>query len=253
MATKPCGKFSLAELGRVMDEKGKSVCAYPRMARKRQCGWHWLDEQPAQTQTEYANGRLVAWDTAHEARRDRVDKSEWPPGERWCAGCQTMVPLFYVSGSRCKACTSSAAHAGMLRRVYDISADEYGAMYALQGGRCYICQRMSPSRRLAVDHDHDTGRVRGLLCPDPERGCNHAILGPLEASPGGALAAAKRMVDYFLDPPYDRVRRAEAAPMATHEPPPPKVALPQHLTLPYVAYGSDIKHPEGVEKLDPPF
>lgn len=213
----PCGKFILrGQAPTVDDDKGRATCAYPRMAQKRQCGWHWLDAQDAMTQATYARARLARVPT--EQRRPRVDKSEWPDGERWCSGCQTFVPLFYVSGSRCKSCTSEAAHAGMVAKTYGITSDDYAAMYELQGGRCYICQRQSPSRRLAVDHDHDTGVVRGLLCPDPERGCNHAILGPLEASPGGALAAARRMVDYLVDPPYDRIKRGESG-MATHEPP----------------------------------
>jgi len=215
----PCGKFVLRDQAPiVLDVKDRPTCAYPRMAGKRQCGWHWLDAQDAMTQASYAAGRLAR--VPLEQRRPRVDKSEWPAGERWCSGCQSFVPLFYVSGSRCKSCTSEAAHAGMVQKVYGITSDEYAAMYALQGGRCYICQRQSPSRRLAVDHDHDSGAVRGLLCPDPERGCNHAILGPLEASPGGALAAARRMLDYLLDPPYDRVQRGETT-MTTYEPPKP--------------------------------
>lgn len=217
----PCGKFVIAGTGPfVLDDRGKKICPYPRMAKMRQCGWHWLDKQPAMVQAQYAAARLER--VPPEQRRPRVDKSEWPEGERWCSGCQSFVPLFYSSGSRCKSCTSEAAHAGMVQRTYGITSDEYAAMYALQGGRCYICQRLSPSRRLAVDHDHETGAVRGLLCPDPERGCNHAILGPLEASPGGALAAARRMLDYLLDPPYERIQRGEAT-MVTHEPPKPVV------------------------------
>lgn len=200
----PCGKPVMSGMGPTTDGH---ACAYERMAGKPQCGWHWLRNQPAQTQAQYAAGRLAR--VPEEARRARVDKSEWPEGERWCSGCQSMVPLFYVSGSRCASCTSEAAHAQRVEKVYGITSEEYAAMYDLQNGRCYICQRLSPSRRLAVDHDHDTQRVRGLLCPDPERGCNHAILGPLEASPGGALAAAKRMVEYLEDPPYDRITRGD--------------------------------------------
>jgi hypothetical protein len=157
------------------------------------------------TQAAYATRRRGRHSGVEQAR---VPKSAWPTGERWCAGCQSFVPLFYTSGSRCKGCASKASHAGMVEKTYGITGAQYDRLFVLQNGRCYICQRKS-KRRLAVDHDHATGAVRGLLCPDPERGCNHAILGPLEASPGGALAAAKRMVDYLEDPPYARMMRGE--------------------------------------------
>lgn len=41
---------------------------------------------------------------------------------------------------------------------------QYDKMLAAQGGKCAICKRPPKSRRLAVDHDHKTGKVRGLLC-----------------------------------------------------------------------------------------
>lgn len=38
-------------------------------------------------------------------------------------------------------------------------------MYEAQGGTCAICdQPCASGRRLAVDHDHVTNRIRGLLC-----------------------------------------------------------------------------------------
>ena len=52
-----------------------------------------------------------------------------------------------------------------LRKIYGIDQAEYDAMFERQGGRCAICRRPPKSgRRLHVDHDHDTGKVRGLLC-----------------------------------------------------------------------------------------
>lgn len=52
-----------------------------------------------------------------------------------------------------------------LRRVYGISLEDYGAMLEAQGGVCRICRKECASgMRLAVDHCHQTGRVRGLLC-----------------------------------------------------------------------------------------
>jgi endogenous inhibitor of DNA gyrase (YacG/DUF329 family) len=52
-----------------------------------------------------------------------------------------------------------------LKSLYGITVDDYDHMFALQGGVCAICKDVcGTGRRLCVDHDHNTGRVRGLLC-----------------------------------------------------------------------------------------
>lgn len=49
-----------------------------------------------------------------------------------------------------------------LRSRYGISAEDFDTMAEKQGGECAIC-RDTPEK-LFVDHCHDTGQVRGLLC-----------------------------------------------------------------------------------------
>lgn len=51
---------------------------------------------------------------------------------------------------------------------FGLTPGQYDEMLAEQQGVCAICKQPSPSRALAVDHDHQTGAVRGLLCT----GCN---------------------------------------------------------------------------------
>ncbi|NBU34381.1 hypothetical protein EBS40_07195 [bacterium] len=52
-----------------------------------------------------------------------------------------------------------------LERTYGITLEQYDELLESQGGVCAICREMCVSgRRLCVDHDHDTGKVRGLLC-----------------------------------------------------------------------------------------
>jgi hypothetical protein len=45
-----------------------------------------------------------------------------------------------------------------------VSDEQYERLLAAQGGHCALCPNTPKTRRLAVDHEHRTGRVRGLLC-----------------------------------------------------------------------------------------
>lgn len=75
----------------------------------------------------------------------------------------------------------------VLRRTYGISLAEYNALLLAQGGVCGICKLATVGncgRRLYVDHDHETGKVRGILCGK----CN-SILG-FAADVPGVLEAA---------------------------------------------------------------
>lgn len=66
-----------------------------------------------------------------------------------------------------------------LKRKFGITLADYNAMLDEQGGVCAVCgqpeslvdPRTKTVRDLAVDHDHEIGNVRGLLC----RNCNTAI------------------------------------------------------------------------------
>ena len=59
-----------------------------------------------------------------------------------------------------------------LRRKYGVGLAEYEGLLEAQGGVCKICGEARPEERtLHVDHDHETGAIRGLLCFR----CNNAI------------------------------------------------------------------------------
>jgi hypothetical protein len=52
----------------------------------------------------------------------------------------------------------------MYLRRYEITLDDYERMLEEQNGVCKICGNPPLEHELAVDHDHETGYVRGLLC-----------------------------------------------------------------------------------------
>lgn len=79
---------------------------------------------------------------------------------------------------------------------YGLKPGEFDTMLAAQGGKCNICEKVFADRAPGVrkgapciDHNHDTGQVRGLLC----RGCNVTV-GFMEKDTARAIKA----VDYIL-------------------------------------------------------
>ena len=57
-----------------------------------------------------------------------------------------------------------------LQRQYSITEELYEAIAKKQNNQCAICRCRQQYQRLAVDHDHKTGMVRGLLCTNCNRG-----------------------------------------------------------------------------------
>lgn len=63
-------------------------------------------------------------------------------------------------------------HARHILGKYGLEFGQYEKLYASQGGKCAICSiATGKTKRLAVDHDHVSGFVRGLLCGP----CNQQI------------------------------------------------------------------------------
>lgn len=95
-----------------------------------------------------------------------------------------------------------------LRRKFGITQADYEAMLAAQSGGCAICGDRPPEGvSLHVDHDHDTGVVRGLLCIR----CNNA-LGALRESDEVVLRAAAYL---GRDAELDGLARQRARALAT--------------------------------------
>lgn len=61
---------------------------------------------------------------------------------------------------------------GHLRRDFGITQEQYNEIFANQDGKCIICGKHQKELKmaLAVDHDHSTNEVRGLLCGPCNRG-----------------------------------------------------------------------------------
>ena len=98
-----------------------------------------------------------------QANRDRVRRWQVENPERYRAKQRE-----YVETGR-KRISMRKYH---LKRKYGLTLEEYGAMLEAQNHVCAICLEARPDERtLHVDHDHETGVIRGLLCFR----CNNAL------------------------------------------------------------------------------
>lgn len=71
--------------------------------------------------------------------------------------------------SWCRKCNGDAER----QRALGVTSEQYEALKELAGGVCEICKQPSGRRDLDVDHDHQTGLVRGLLCEPCNKGLGH--------------------------------------------------------------------------------
>lgn len=122
-----------------------------------------------------------------------------------CIVCHKELPMtpehFYKNitqkyGLRqpCRECFYEGTLRGHALSLYDISYDEYKEIYNNQNGKCAICGKEESRTRkgrklpLSVDHAHDTGVIRGLLCAK----CNSGM-----GMFGDNIELMKKAIDYL--------------------------------------------------------
>lgn len=145
------------------------------------CSLHW--------QRENKTGRLADFPRIRNLT-DRTHKK--------CSVCSEMKPLrqfnvvkpkrggTFLQG-RCRSCNLAyckrwqienpvksfrSGRKSHLKNEYGISVEQYEELMIAQLGKCAICKKDCPTgNSLSVDHHHESGKVRGLLC----RNCNSAL------------------------------------------------------------------------------
>lgn len=138
----------------------------------------------------------------------RPPRRQDPSGLKTCAHCKALKPLsdYHAEARRfdglnrvCKVCSAESHRSWLarnpsknaelqkrwrdnnpersadhnLKKLYGLPIGTYDKMFAAQEGRCAICKTddTGKHRRFHVDHCHETGKVRGLLC----HGCNVSL------------------------------------------------------------------------------
>lgn len=147
------------------------------------------------------------YESTSEGRKKKRDlKASWVAQNRdkvaedkraWVAENRDKVSAYnvaYMSDYVKTEAYANSTHRSRMKR-YQITDADFNAMWEAQDGRCAICQvKLQPRGRskhsAAIDHNHKTREVRGVLC----RGCNHGI-GSLGDSPSILIAAAKYLTE----------------------------------------------------------
>lgn len=104
--------------------------------------------------------------------------------------------------NKCKFCTNLSVHG--------LTYEKYQLIAQAQNNQCSLCDKSLDKVKINIDHNHDTGEVRGILC----KGCNVSLgtleknldtlkarLAEIEVHRNRLLKAA----DYLANPPYKKV------------------------------------------------
>lgn len=142
--------------------------------------------------------------TIEERRKyDRVRKATWLKNNPEKREKNRLKNIIWRSNNRDK-CRKATANwrvrnphyesSRKLNKRYGITPTQYDTLFISQNGCCAICGNVETARhnrskkiqKLAVDHCHKTGKVRGLLCQDCNRGIGkfheeiHRLQGAIE-------------------------------------------------------------------------
>jgi len=107
----------------------------------------------------------------------------------WCKMCVRLNAKKWQLKN--KEISSHQIRVRSLKNKFGLTIEDYEKLLKQQSGKCALCGKdkgNSNGIRLAVDHDHKTGKIRGLLCWS----CN-AGLGLL----GDNIVSMKRVIDYL--------------------------------------------------------
>ncbi|WP_340382021.1 endonuclease VII domain-containing protein [Streptomyces sp. SS7] len=145
----------------------------------------------------HCRGCVAQYSAAHYRRRREGmgkpvrEKADVPDGHKLCRTCGEVKPHSEWHrnatasdglSTRCRSCRAERGRQDHLKRSYGLTMAERDAMVASHMGLCVICLK-APA--IHVDHCHQTGRVRGVLCFN----CNSAI-GKLGDDPDAVRRAA---------------------------------------------------------------
>lgn len=110
---------------------------------------------------------------------------------------------------RCPSCRAEQARDRHLKTTFGITQDDYLAMLAEQKGRCYLCRSKSPGRKATdhfmIDHDHETQRIRGLICHPCNQVLGYAKDNPKVLRRAAAYLDASELSSCSITPEAEKI------------------------------------------------
>lgn len=117
--------------------------------------------------------------------------------DKFCKKCTTLKPIeeFYrcaaaIDGAQasCKTCDSKQNRDWHLSNLYGLTPEFVAGELEKQAHKCLVCDRQFTGKRWVIDHCHETGNYRGILCVK----CNASI-----GSLGDSVEGLMRAVNYL--------------------------------------------------------
>lgn len=93
-----------------------------------------------------------------------------PGGQAYCKECRRKQNGIYYAAYKDKILSKKSGRsrerkrAMWIKSTYGLGPGDYENLLNQQNGVCAICGQLDKSGILDIDHDHSTGKVRGLLC-----------------------------------------------------------------------------------------
>jgi len=109
----------------------------------------------------WLNKIMVVWGIPKRRR--------WAKKWRRCRGCEQHFEankdnFYHKKDYVCKKCAIKKRYVSNLQYKFGLTPGDYKDILESQDGGCAICGKPPGKRRLSVDHNHETDRVRGILC-----------------------------------------------------------------------------------------
>lgn len=114
-------------------------------------------------------GGLSCWCRGCQAEAQKAFRALRMADPEYRAACVAQTVAWNAANPEVAERTKRRSH---LKRLYGMTLERYEELHESQGGLCAICDKPEKGGRwLSVDHNHETGQVRQLLCSQ----CNLGI------------------------------------------------------------------------------